>query len=71
MNTWKGKKLAANFEPLEKQQLTKIKLFCSEKKTHKLFTNKLSYLKGKLVNKKGVTYFNENAKDIESIQLQK
>lgn len=45
MNTWKRKKkLAANIQPLEKQQLTKIKLFCSkEKNTHKLFINKLNY----------------------------
>lgn len=31
MNTWKRKeKLAANIKPLEKQQLTEIKLFCSK-----------------------------------------
>ena len=45
MNKWKRKKkLAANIQPLEKQQLTEIKLFCSkEKNTHKLFINKLNY----------------------------
>ena len=45
MNTWKRKKkLAANIQPLEKQQLTEIKLFClKEKNTHKLFINKLNY----------------------------
>ena len=45
MNTWKRKKkLAANIEPLEKQKLTEIKLFCSKEKiTNKLFINKLNY----------------------------
>ena len=35
MNTWKRKKkLAANIQPLEKQQLTEIKLFCLKEKKY-------------------------------------